>query len=106
MPKPKTWEDPARSFDEDWPPTQPITLTDLVAGGRAVERDFTTWCCASGHDANDPDARLMFECFTGLRQARGPRRIELTAAPVLEGFCAVAAPNKSLAQINNSGNGS
>ena len=32
MKKPKTWEDPARSFDEDWPPHQPITLMDLVAG--------------------------------------------------------------------------
>jgi hypothetical protein len=26
MTKPKTWEDPARSFDADWPPHHPITL--------------------------------------------------------------------------------
>jgi hypothetical protein len=63
MTKPKTWEDPARSFDEDWPPHQPITLTDLVAGARAVEWDFASWCYASGYDANDPDARHMFDCL-------------------------------------------
>jgi hypothetical protein len=36
---------------------------DLVAGARAVDWDFATWCYASGHDATDPDARLMFECL-------------------------------------------
>ena len=45
MKKPKTWEDPARSLDVDWPPH---TLTDLVAGARAVEWDFASWCYASG----------------------------------------------------------
>jgi hypothetical protein len=78
MTKPKTWEDPEHSFDADWPSHQPITLMDLVAGARAVEWDFTTWCYASGYDASDPDAHLMFECFAGLRQGRGPRRLELT----------------------------
>jgi hypothetical protein len=36
---------------------------DLIAGARAVNWDFTTWCHASGHDATDADARLMFECL-------------------------------------------
>jgi hypothetical protein len=53
----------ARSFDPDWPPHQPITLIDPVAGARAVELDFTTWCYVSGYDASDPDFRNMFECF-------------------------------------------
>jgi hypothetical protein len=52
MKKPQTWEDPARTLDVDWPPHQPITLTDLVAGARAVEWDY-----ASGYDASDPDGR-------------------------------------------------
>jgi hypothetical protein len=47
MTKPKTCADLARSFDADWPPHQPITLMDLVAGARTVDWDFTTWC-ASG----------------------------------------------------------
>src|SRR5436190_6057382 len=50
-----------------------------------VDWDFTTWCYASGHDANDPDARLMFECLlayarldegrAGLKQPRENYRI-------------------------------
>jgi len=36
---------------------------ELVACARAVDWDFTTWCYASGHDAADKDARLMFECL-------------------------------------------
>ena len=36
---------------------------DLIAGARAVDWDFTSWCNASGHDASDPDARRMFECL-------------------------------------------
>jgi hypothetical protein len=57
MTKPKTWEDPARSLEADWPPHQPITLMDLVAEARALDWDFSHWCYASGHDATDPDAR-------------------------------------------------
>jgi hypothetical protein len=75
MTKPKTWTDLARSLDADWPPHQPITLMDLVAGARAVDWDFTTWCYASGYDASDPDARLMFECL--LAYARGEGRAGL-----------------------------
>jgi hypothetical protein len=71
MAKPKTWEDPARSFDEDWPPHQPITLTDLVVGARAVDWDFPSWCYASGYDASDPDARLMFECLLAYVRREG-----------------------------------
>ena len=41
----------------------PIAHMDLVACARAVDWDFTTWCYASGHDAADKDARLMFECL-------------------------------------------
>jgi hypothetical protein len=73
MTKPKTWEDPAHSLDADWPPHQPITLMDLVAGARAVDWDFTTWCYVSGHDAIDPDARLMFECLLAYASRREGR---------------------------------
>ena len=59
MTKPKMRADFERSPDVDWPPHQPITLMDLVAAARAVDWDFTTWCYASGQDANDPDARLI-----------------------------------------------
>jgi hypothetical protein len=71
MTKPKTCAGLARSFDEDWPPHQPITLMDLVAGARAVDWDFATWCYASGHDASDPDARLMFECLLAYARREG-----------------------------------
>jgi hypothetical protein len=47
----------------DWPPHESVTIMDLIAGARAVNWDFTTWCHASGHDATDADARLMFECL-------------------------------------------
>jgi hypothetical protein len=40
MTKPKTLADLKRSLDADWPPRQPITLTDLVAEARAVDWDF------------------------------------------------------------------
>jgi hypothetical protein len=36
---------------------------DLVACARAVDWDFTTWCHASGHDATDAHAHIMFECL-------------------------------------------
>jgi hypothetical protein len=71
MRKPKTRGDLAESFDADWPPHQPITLMDLVAGARAVDWDITTWCYASGHDASDPDARLMFECLLTYARRKG-----------------------------------
>jgi hypothetical protein len=61
MTKPKTCGDLPPSFDEDWPPYQPVTLMDLVVGARAVNWHFTTWCYASGYEASDPDARHMFE---------------------------------------------
>ena len=61
--KPKTRADLANSFDGDWPPHQPITLTDLIAEARTVDWNFPYWCYASGHDAGDPDARRMFECL-------------------------------------------
>jgi hypothetical protein len=47
----------------DWPPHRSATIMDLIAGARAVDWDFTSWCHASGHDAGDPDARRMFECL-------------------------------------------
>ena len=63
MRKCKSWMDPAHSHDADWPPHQSVTIMDLVAGARAVDWDFTTWCYASGHDDTDPEARLMLECL-------------------------------------------
>jgi hypothetical protein len=32
-----TWADVERSPDVDWPPHQSVTLSDLIAGARAVE---------------------------------------------------------------------
>jgi hypothetical protein len=60
MTKFKTRVDLALSLDADWPLRQPATLTELVAEARALDWDFTNWCCASGYDATDPDARRMF----------------------------------------------
>ena len=71
MTKPKMWADLEHSLDEDWPPHQPIALMDLVAGARAVEWDFASWCYASGYDANDPDARSMFECLLAYARREG-----------------------------------
>ena len=61
MTKPRTRVDLALSLDAGWPPHQPVMLTELVAEARALDWDFTTWCCVSGHDASDPEARRMFE---------------------------------------------
>jgi hypothetical protein len=71
MTKPKTCADLARSFDADWPPHEPITLMDLVAGARTVDWDFTTWCYVTGYDASDPDARYMFECLLAYARREG-----------------------------------
>jgi hypothetical protein len=61
----------ASPFDADWPPQEPITVTDLVAEARAVDWDFSTWCYASGYDASDPDARRMFECLLAYAMREG-----------------------------------
>jgi hypothetical protein len=71
MTKPKTRVDLARSLDSEWPPRQPIALTDLVAEARAVDWDFTNWCYASGYDAGDPDARRMFEWLLDYARREG-----------------------------------
>jgi hypothetical protein len=71
MTKSKTWTELARSLDEDWPPHQPMTLMDLVAEARAVNWDFANWCYVSGHDANDLDARRMFECLLAYARREG-----------------------------------
>ena len=71
MTKPKTWADREGWLDVDWPPHQPITLMDPVAGARAVDWDFASWCYASGHDVSDPDARLMFECLLAYARREG-----------------------------------
>jgi hypothetical protein len=63
MTKLKTWLDLAPSPDADWPSHQPITLTELVAEARALDWDFTNWCCASGYDASNPEARRVFDCL-------------------------------------------
>ena len=63
--------DLALTLDADWPTGQPITLTDLVAEARALDWDFTNWCCACGHDASDPDARRMFECLLAYARREG-----------------------------------
>ena len=71
MTKPKTWLDLALSPEADWPPHQPVALIDLVAEARAIDWDFTTWCCVSGHDANDPEARRMFEWLLAYARREG-----------------------------------
>jgi len=71
MTKPKIWVDLKHSLDADWPPHQPITLTDLVAEARAADWDFTNWCYASGYDASDPDARRMFERLLAYARREG-----------------------------------
>jgi hypothetical protein len=71
MTKPKTRVDLTLSLDEDWPPHQPVTLVDLVAEARAIDWDFATWCCVSGHDASDPKARSMFECLLAYARREG-----------------------------------
>jgi hypothetical protein len=71
MTKPKAWLDLALSLDADWPPRQPVTLTELVAEARAADWEFTNWCCASGYDASDPDARRMFECLLAYARREG-----------------------------------
>ena len=69
MAKFKTWV--ASPFDADWPPQEPITIADLVTEARAVDWDFSTWCYASGYDANDPAARRMFECLLAYARSEG-----------------------------------
>jgi len=64
-------EDLACSLDADWPPCEPITLTDLVAGARAADWDFANWCYSSGYDAGDPDARRMFACLLAYARREG-----------------------------------
>ena len=71
MTKPKTWLDLALSPDADWPPHQPVMLMELVAEARAIDWHFTTWCCVSGHDANDPEARRMFEWLLAYARREG-----------------------------------
>ena len=71
MTKPKTRVDLALSLDEDWPPHQPVTLTELVAEARALDWDFTNWCYASGYDASDPDARRVFESLLAYARCEG-----------------------------------
>jgi hypothetical protein len=71
MTKSKTRVDLPRSLDEDWPPRQPVTLTELVAEARAIDWDFTNWCYVSGNDASDPDARRMFECLLAYAMSEG-----------------------------------
>ena len=71
MTKRKTRADLESSLDEDWPPHQPITIADLVAEARAADWDFSSWCHASGYDASDPDARLIFECLLAYARREG-----------------------------------
>ena len=58
-------------LDVDWPPGEPITVTDLIAEARAVDWDFTNWCYTSGYDASDPDARRTFECLLAYARREG-----------------------------------
>jgi hypothetical protein len=68
----------ARSLDADWPPRQPMTLTELITEARAVDWDFAHWCYANGHDASDPDARNMFERLLAYARREGRPGFALT----------------------------
>ena len=48
-----------------------MTIAELVTEARAAEWDFTNWCYASGYDASDQDARLMFECLLAYAMGEG-----------------------------------
>jgi hypothetical protein len=63
MTQPKAWADLAGSLD--------ASLTELVAGARALDWAFTSWCCASGYDASDPNVRLFFECLLAHARCEG-----------------------------------
>jgi hypothetical protein len=63
MTQPKAWADLARSLD--------ASLTELVAGARALDWDFSSWRCASGYDASDPDVHLFFECLLAYARCEG-----------------------------------
>jgi hypothetical protein len=63
MTQPKAWADLARSLDAN--------LTDLVAGARAFDWNFTSWCNASGYDASDPNVRLFFDCLQAYARWEG-----------------------------------
>lgn len=69
--KPKRRADVARSLDAYWPLREPINIADLVAEARAADWDFTNWCCASGYDASDLDARRMFEWLLAYARREG-----------------------------------
>ena len=71
MTKRKTRPELAPSLDADLPPGEPMTLADLIAEARAVDWDFAQWCYVSGHDANDSDARNMFECLLAYASSEG-----------------------------------
>jgi hypothetical protein len=71
MTKSKTRVDLTSSLDADRLLRQPATLTELVTEARALDWDFTNWCCASGYDASDPDARRMFECLLAYAMREG-----------------------------------
>jgi hypothetical protein len=75
MTKLKTWEDLARSLDDDWPPRQPMSLMELVAEARALDWDFANWCYVSGYDASDPDARRNTIAIAAAHRA-GARNIQ------------------------------
>jgi hypothetical protein len=71
MTKPKTKVDLALTLAADWPLRQPVTLVELVAEARALDWDFTNWCCASGYDASDSHARRVFECLLAYARREG-----------------------------------
>ena len=73
MTKPKTRAHLARSLELDWPSHEPITLTELIAGARTVDWDFTSWCYASGYDTSNSHARGMFECLLAYASRREGR---------------------------------
>jgi hypothetical protein len=62
----------ARSLDADWPPRQPMTLTELITEARAVDWDFANWCYASGHDASD---RMPVTCLNACWLTPGARAV-------------------------------
>jgi hypothetical protein len=65
-------EDLARSLDADWPPCEPITLTELVAEARAVEWDFTNWFTRADMT---PAIRMLAACLNACWLTLGAKAV-------------------------------
>jgi hypothetical protein len=61
--KPKTWADFARSLDEDLPPRQMITITDLIAKVAAPIGILLTGATRAGMTPDDEQVEVHNQIF-------------------------------------------